>query len=117
MSVPRPGLPPVPGPGPAPRPAPGQPGGPRPGPPAGTPFGPGPAASGDTRQASGDATRGPTPGQGPVRQPDADDTVAALEVSVARLAALAELPVAAHVARYDALHGELSEALAAIDGV
>jgi len=43
--------------------------------------------------------------------------VAALEASVARLAELADLPVAAHVARYDAVHGELSDALAAIDGV
>ncbi|HEY6745718.1 MAG TPA: hypothetical protein VI357_08355 [Mycobacteriales bacterium] len=44
-------------------------------------------------------------------------TVALLEASVAGLADLDTLPVGEHVARYDALHGELSEALAAIDGV
>jgi hypothetical protein len=43
--------------------------------------------------------------------------VAALEASVGSLAELDTLPVGDHVARYDALHGELSEALAAIDGV
>ncbi len=43
--------------------------------------------------------------------------VGALAVSAAALDELAELPVAEHVARYDALHGELSEALAAIDGI
>lgn len=44
-------------------------------------------------------------------------TVRVLEGSVARLGDLDALPVGEHVARYDALHGELSEALAAIDGV
>ena len=106
MSAPRPGPPPVPEPGATPRPRPGQPGGPRPGPPAGTPFRPGPAAPADS-----------TPGPAPAPQPDAGGAVAALEASVARLAELADLPVAAHVARYDAVHGELSDALAAIDGV
>ena len=43
--------------------------------------------------------------------------VAALAASAAALDGIAELPVAEHVARYDALHGELSEALAAIDGI
>jgi len=43
--------------------------------------------------------------------------VAALAASAAALDELAELPVGEHVARYDALHGELSEALAAIDGI
>jgi hypothetical protein len=43
--------------------------------------------------------------------------VAAVEASVAALDELDDLPVAEHVARYDALHGELSNALAAIDGV
>ena len=37
--------------------------------------------------------------------------------ATAELDELDELPVADHVARYDALHGELSEALAAIDGI
>jgi hypothetical protein len=48
---------------------------------------------------------------------DAGEAVARVEAAVAGLAELDELPVAAHVARYDALHGELSDALAAIDGV
>jgi hypothetical protein len=44
-------------------------------------------------------------------------TVAAVEASVVRLTELDTLLVGDHVARYDALHGGLSEALAAIDGV
>ena len=36
---------------------------------------------------------------------------------MAELDQLDDLPVADHVTRYDALHGTLSEALAAIDGV
>jgi hypothetical protein len=43
--------------------------------------------------------------------------VDAMRASVADLDRLDDLPVADHVARYDALHGTLSEALAAIDGV
>lgn len=89
MSTPHPG--PFPGPFPGPRP--GVPGpmptpGPRPGP----------------------------PGGGAVAAADGE-TVARVQAAAATLGALDELPVAAHVARYDALHGELSEALAAIDGV
>lgn len=34
-----------------------------------------------------------------------------------RLTALADEPVAEHVARYDALHGDLQDALAAVDEV
>jgi hypothetical protein len=48
---------------------------------------------------------------------DAAGTVVAVEASVAALGELDDLPVGEHVARYDALHGELSDALAAIDGV
>ena len=40
-----------------------------------------------------------------------------MQASAADLDRLDDLPVADHVARYDALHGTLSEALAAIDGV
>lgn len=40
-----------------------------------------------------------------------------LAAAAAALGELDGLPVADHVARYDALHGELSEALAAIDGI
>jgi hypothetical protein len=45
------------------------------------------------------------------------DVVGRLEAAAAALDELAGLPVTEHVARYDALHGELSEALAAIDGI
>jgi len=54
---------------------------------------------------------------GPVGQGGAAGAVAAVQDSVADLDQLDDLPVADHVARYDALHGTLSEALAAIDGV
>ena len=43
--------------------------------------------------------------------------VTGLAGSVAALDELADLPVAEHVARYDAVHGELSDALTSIDGV
>jgi hypothetical protein len=56
---------------------------------------------------------GPSPSAGA----DAESTVAAVQASAAELDRLDGLPVAEHVARYDALHGTLSEALAAIDGV
>jgi hypothetical protein len=45
------------------------------------------------------------------------EVAGALAGSAAALEELDGLPVAEHVARYDALHGELSEALAAIDGI
>ena len=53
------------------------------------------------------------------RIPDggAPGEVTGLAGSVAALDQLAALPVAEHVARYDALHRELSDALASIDGV
>jgi hypothetical protein len=47
----------------------------------------------------------------------APEVVGRLEASAVALEELAGLPVTEHVARYDALHGELSEALAAIDGI
>ena len=60
----------------------------------------------------------PSPAAGsPVGPGGAASTVAAVQASVADLDQLDDLPVADHVARYDALHGTLSEALAAIDGV
>lgn len=60
----------------------------------------------------------PPPAAGsPVGQVGPGSTVAAVQDSVADLDQLDDLPVADHVARYDALHGTLSEALAAIDGV
>ena len=51
----------------------------------------------------------------PEPKPPAELTT--LAESVAALDRLAELPLPEHVSRYDALHGELSEALAAIDGI
>ena len=50
-------------------------------------------------------------------EPGSDSVTAAVRDSVTELDQLDDLPVADHVARYDALHGTLSEALAAIDGV
>jgi len=50
-------------------------------------------------------------------EPGPDSVTAAVRAEVAELDQLDDLPVADHVARYDALHGTLSEALAAIDGV
>jgi len=90
---------PIPRPGPPPnRPVPGAPA-------AGNPAGSGPAGSGP--DGSGSEGTGP----------DGAAAVVALRDSVAALDQLDDLPVADHVARYDALHGTLSEALAAIDGV
>jgi hypothetical protein len=60
---------------------------------------------------------GPPPAAGAVGADSAAETVAAVRGSVTGLDKLDDLPVADHVARYDALHGTLSEALAAIDGV
>ena len=60
-----------------------------------------------------------TPEGGPVVGGEADvpEEVGGLAVEVAALDRLADLPVAEHVARYDALHGRLSDALSSIDGI
>ena len=58
-----------------------------------------------------------TPAGNPAGADSAASTVAAVQASMADLDQLDDLPVADHVARYDTLHGTLSEALAAIDGV
>jgi hypothetical protein len=54
-------------------------------------------------------------------EPGPDSVTAAVSDAVADAVAdldrLDDLPVVEHVTRYDALHGTLSEALAAIDGV
>jgi hypothetical protein len=50
-------------------------------------------------------------------EPGPDSVTAAVGDAVADLDRLDDLPVVDHVARYHALHGTLSEALAAIDGV
>ncbi|HEY3258861.1 MAG TPA: hypothetical protein VGJ95_01105, partial [Pseudonocardiaceae bacterium] len=50
---------------------------------------------------------------GTVAEPDLD---AAVERAIAGLADLADVPVAEHVARFDAVHQALAEALSAIDG-
>jgi len=75
----------------------------------------GSAGSGSSAGASGLAS--PLGAGSPVGQGGAASTVAAVQASVADLDQLDDLPVVDHVARYDALHGTLSEALAAIDGV
>jgi hypothetical protein len=77
---------------------------PRPGPP---PNRPDPPAGGPAGNPAGN----------PAGAGSAASTVAAVQASMADLDQLDDLPVADHVARYDALHGTLSEALAAIDGV
>ena len=81
---------------------------PRPGPP---PNRPDPPAGGPAGTPAG------TPAGNPAGADSAASTVAAVQASMADLDQLDDLPVADHVARYDALHGTLSEALAAIDGV
>jgi putative heme iron utilization protein len=53
-----------------------------------------------------------------VTTPDpVDEVTDRLGAAAERLAELADEPVAEHVARYDELHGELQDALAAIDEV
>jgi hypothetical protein len=61
------------------------------------------------------AQSGPAPG-GPAEEA-APAVVGDLAAAAAALDDLDGFPVADHVARYDALHGELSEALAAVDGI
>src|SRR5690349_9959396 len=101
--------------------------------PAGTPVGglagtparglAGTPASGPAGAPAGTPASGPagnpagTPAGNPAGADSAASTVAAVQASMADLDQLDDLPVADHVARYDALHGTLSEALAAIDGV
>jgi hypothetical protein len=87
-----------------------------PGPPPanGQPVGAGSSAAGPF--GAGDPT-GPLGAGSSAGQGGAAGAVAAVQDSVADLDQLDDLPVADHVARYDALHGTLSEALAAIDGV
>lgn len=53
---------------------------------------------------------------GPAGDPAVPAEVGRLQAAVADLPALAGVPVAEHVERYDRLHGELADALAAIDG-
>jgi len=51
------------------------------------------------------------------RDESVPEEVARLAAGVAALDELAGLPVPEHVARYEAVHGELSDALSSIDGV
>ncbi|HEV8558250.1 MAG TPA: hypothetical protein VGR06_17905 [Actinophytocola sp.] len=48
-------------------------------------------------------------------EPDGTSPIAAIEEAVAGLDELDELPVAEHVARFDAVHVALNVALSAID--
>ena len=80
---------------------------PRPGPPPNRPDPP----------AGNLGTPAGNPAGDPAGAGSAASTVAAVQASVTDLDQLDDFPVADHVARYDALHGTLSEALAAIDGV
>jgi hypothetical protein len=52
-----------------------------------------------------------------VTTPEVHEVTDRLAAAADRLADLADQPVGDHVARYDALHGELQDALAAIDEV
>jgi hypothetical protein len=53
----------------------------------------------------------------PAAEEDLPAQVGLLAAALDGLGDLAALPVAEHVERYDALHGELQDALASIDGV
>nr|WP_253779981.1 hypothetical protein [Goodfellowiella coeruleoviolacea] len=59
---------------------------------------------------------GPSPARPPVPGPPPDPT-AAVDRALAGLDGLAELPVAEHVARFDAVHTALTAALTSIDKV
>jgi hypothetical protein len=85
---------------------------PRPGPPNRPVPGPPPAAG-----SRGDPAVVGSHGDGGQDGQEGAASIAALQAAVADLDRLDDLPVADHVVRYDALHGTLSEALAAIDGV
>jgi hypothetical protein len=56
-------------------------------------------------------------GTGGAEAGDVPPEVVRLAAAVADLDGLGELPVPQHVARYDVVHGELSEALASIDEI
>jgi hypothetical protein len=71
---------------------------------------PEPAPTGDGVGSAGDA--GEDGEDGPV-----PEEVTRLAAAVVVLDGLADLPVAEHVARYEALHAELADALASIDEV
>ena len=82
---------------------------PRPGPPAAAPASappPAPAAEPAAAEPVPEPCATAVPGE-----------VTGLAAAVAELDALAELPVSEHAARYDALHGRLSDALTSIDGI
>jgi hypothetical protein len=64
------------------------------------------SAGGRAAAAAGDEVGEPVPAE-----------LVRLAAAVAALDEIAGLPVAEHVPRYDALHGELSDALASIDEV
>lgn len=59
----------------------------------------------------------PAPPPGPVPGPAYDTAVVRAERAVAALEHLDQLPVPEHVARFDAAHAALAEALASIDKV
>jgi hypothetical protein len=90
---------------------------PRPGPPPNRPVAGPPPPAGNAAGQLGAGPQDSAAGQDSVGGEDSAAAIAALQDSVADLDQLDDLPVADHVARYDALHGTLSEALAAIDGV
>jgi hypothetical protein len=87
------------------------------------PADPAPAAEGartaqDARTAQEAQAAGEARTEGDVQtEPARPAEVDRLSAAVQALDALGELPVSEHVARYQAVHGELSDALSSIDEV
>jgi hypothetical protein len=66
----------------------------------------------------GQVPPGAAPRDGPEAHTDpAAELVGRLGAAAQRLTGLADQPITEHVARYDTLHGELQDALAAIDSL
>ncbi|HEX3649161.1 MAG TPA: hypothetical protein VHV49_12095 [Pseudonocardiaceae bacterium] len=64
-----------------------------------------------------DATPSPVPGPPPGDRVDRDTVIAHVEQAVDRLSGLDALPVTEHVARFEATHATLTDALSSIDKV
>jgi hypothetical protein len=75
------------------------------------------AAAGEEDAAGGAGSAGEAVADGEAGAADVPPEVAWLAAAVAGLDDLVDLPVAEHVARYDAVHRELSAALTSIDEV
>ncbi|WP_142001612.1 hypothetical protein [Amycolatopsis cihanbeyliensis] len=69
------------------------------------------------REAAARPVPGPPPGQQEQAQPQDTDPRAGIDEAVAGLDGMADLPLAEHVERFDAVHTELTVALSSIDKV